>query len=250
MKKFKYICILSIVVVIGIVGLIASLFSKKVCWLADYNIGDAGTWFSGVFTALAVVVAFYEIVESRNEFEREHLPYLKLFATYHVIPRDDTSDKDINENGNVPVETLQITPFNVGYSSGTYRFLGVFRTEDKAFMQEVVDRARQSKITNKMIIDFDKKIYAYDQAYESDIDGTILLYPTKRKVFENIKAGEVGKIQNLDIGKILKRLNCSRDTKLSIIYVDGILNSYIVDVNAPKSSDDPNVVVNVDNVKG
>lgn len=112
-------------------------------------------------------------------------------------------------------------------------------------MQKIIDKAQQSKVTSKELFMFDEKIYIYNQANELDIDGTTLLYPTKGKVFENIKAGEVGKIQNLSLIEILDKLNCNRDAELSVIYVDGTLNSYIVDAGKPNSSDDPDAAIRI-----
>lgn len=244
----KYFWLSSIVVILGIMGLVLSILSSKNCYLAEYNLGDAGTWFSGIFTALAVIVAFFEISESRKSFEREHSSSLKLFTTYHLILGEDASDENKTQNDNVIVETLQITPLNNGLSTGTYRFLGVCKTRDKLFMQKVLKKTRLGSVTREEIFKFDIKIYTYNQVDKLDVDGTTLLYPTTNRVFETIKAGEVGKIQNLDVVKILKKLKVdknNRSTRLSIIYVDSLLNSYVVDAGAPKDSDDPNVPVSI-----
>ncbi|QNQ82761.1 hypothetical protein [Lactobacillus sp. PV012] len=76
-KKYWVILLLALGVIGEIVGGILS-------YCCSNKIGDMGTWYSGIGTILAVVVALTAQNETRKKFQEEHTAKLKILNTYRI----------------------------------------------------------------------------------------------------------------------------------------------------------------------
>lgn len=216
MKKQNILVIMVLAGVAGFIGgmLIILSFERR---LPIQGVGSLADWVSGIATVLALLFAYKEISNSREQFEKEHEPELKVYTGWK------------NDYSGVK---LHIVPVNTGLATGIYRYLGICRKEDLNKIFCWVKKAKYNNINAKEVDEFAKLIYhdltdigQNNQNY--DRTGMSLLYPNDGELFQTIKSNYVGKILDKRRSNIEKQLgvDISKDV-LEVLYIDPNMRVY------------------------
>lgn len=197
MKKYNLMIEILIAVLFGIIGgaLFVAGFEKK---LPTQGVGSLADWVSGIATVLALIFAYAEIRNSREQFEKEHKPELMVYTGWKdtlflTKSNDDRSMLDLSG------VKLHIVPVNKGLATGIYRYLGICRKEDLKRICDLADKAKDNNINGAEIDEFAKLIYfdlvdIWQNAKNYDRTGMSLLYPNDNKLFQTIDSIMWGKL--------------------------------------------------------
>lgn len=206
------------------------------------RLGTLADWVSGLGTVAALVFAYQEIKNSREQFEKEHSAELKVHTSWKDMA---CIEKDENkEVGNASIDLsgvlLHIVPINRGLATGIYRYLGVCRKVDLDDIFCLIEKIKNDSATVNEIdelaglICFDEEDVGQSDR-KHDMTGMSLIYPNDSKLFQSISSNHVGIIMDKSKSKIEKKLhvNISEDT-LEVLYIDPSINLYSFEIKMYK----------------
>lgn len=244
MRKSKIVKIILIILgiallVLGLLGMFEpTIYERILCtWFGIFepDVGDTGTWFSGTFTALAVIVAFYELKDSRDRFEEEHSSRLDVYTSWQTvsdIPNKGIISTEIDDN-------LHVIPVNRRLDTGIYRFLGICKKENLHEVKTVVNRVKNHLEKSTDYVSLAKLIYVDEKnsgANDREIEGKSILFPKSKESFMTIEGNQVGDIFDVNKQKIEKSIGTINSLdQLCIIYTDPTLNLYEFNVESEKT---------------
>lgn len=193
------------------------------------NIGDAGTWFSGTFTVLAIIVAFYEIIETRQQFEKEHVAKLNVYTACQTLP----GKTDENGKANEVNINLHIIPVNEGLDAGSYRLLGICKIDNLSEVKEIIDRVRNHSEKENDYARLAELICINDNKLgesSRETNGKSILFPSSKNIFQIIKGKGVGKIEDFSLKENIKEKD-----SIAVIYINPKLELF--DFNVELNND-------------
>lgn len=246
MKK-RYILTIEILmaVIFGIIGgvIFVGSYERK---LPTQGVGSLADWVSGLATVSALIFAYVEIKNSREQFEREHQPQLMVYTGWKdplFLKKDKSNSYD--REPDLPGVQLHIIPVNKGLAAGIYRYLGICKREDLVEIYSLVEKAKDNNI-NAEEVDRLAKIIYYDLAdvgqddQRHDVTGMSLLYPDNNDLFRTIESNHVGKIINKKQEDIVNKLEIDvcKDV-LEVIYIDLNMKIYPFEVKTYKEPESP-----------
>ena len=92
------------------------------------ELGSWADWVSGIATSLALIFAYAEIRNSREQFEKEHKPELTVYTWW----KESLISEKIDGKTHSTLLGVQLhaVPVNKGMAAGIYRYLGICKKED------------------------------------------------------------------------------------------------------------------------
>lgn len=239
-KRYTLTIEILIAVIFGIIGgiLFVLVYEKQ---LPIQGVGSLADWASGLATAFALIFAYVEIKNSREQFEKEHQPQLMVYTGWK-----DTLFLKKNKIGSydreldLPGVQLHIIPVNKGLATGIYRYLGICKRENLKEVSSLVKKAQNNNIDIEGI-DRLANLICYDPVDvgqdDRNYDGTglSLLYPDNNELFRTIESNHVGKIINKKQDDIVNKLGINvYEGVLEVIYIDPNMRIYPFEVKPYK----------------
>ena len=207
------------------------------------ELGSWADWVSGIATSLALIFAYAEIRNSREQFEKEHKPELTVYTGW----KESLISEKIDGKTHSTLLGVQLhaVPVNKGMAAGIYRYLGICKKEDLNEILSLVKKVKNNTIDATEVDELARVIY-YDlndvnqNEKKYDKTGMSLIYPDDIKLFQTIKSNSVGKIIDKNTKGIVNKLNVNIfEDKLEVLYMDLNMKVYSSEVkpyNRPKST--------------
>lgn len=207
------------------------------------ELGSWADWVSGIATSLALIFAYAEIRNSREQFEKEHKPELTVYTGW----KESLISEKIDGKTHSTLLGVQLhaVPVNKGMAAGIYRYLGICKKEDLNEILSLVKKVKNNTIDATEVDELARVIY-YDlndvnqNEKKYDKTGMSLIYPDDIKLFQTIKSNSVGKIIDKNTKGIVNKLNVNIfEDKLEVLYMDLNMKVYSSEVKPykrPKST--------------
>lgn len=241
-KRYTLTIEILIAVIFGIIGgiIFVCCYEKK---LPTQGVGSLADWVSGLATAFALIFAYVEIKNSREQFEKEHKPQLMVYTGWKdtlFLKKNKNEVGSYDRKLDLPGIQLHIIPVNKGLATGIYRYLDICRRKNLKEVSFLVKKARNNNIDIEGI-DKLANLICYDPADvgqdDRNYDGTgmSLLYPDNNGLFQTIESNHVGKIINKKQDDIVNKLGINvYEDVLEVIYIDPNMRIYPFEVEPYK----------------
>lgn len=253
-KRYTLTIEILVAVIFGIIGgaLFVLSYERK---LPIQGVGSLADWVSGLATAFALIFAYIEIKNSREQFEKEHQPELIVYTGWKdtlFLKKNKNKIGSYDRKLDLPGVQLHIIPVNKGLAAGIYRYLGICKKEDLKEVSSLIKRAQNNNIDIDGI-DRLANLICYDPADvgqdDKNYDGTgmSLLYPDNNGLFQTIESDHVGKIINKKQDDIVNKLGINvYEDVIEVIYIDPNMKIYHFEIEPYKK---PESTVEISGIK-